>query len=253
MQRVGMMEQTYHPNLNVKGYAGMCLQYVDDAGNAPMRSGSARAAFDKEYNSGRIRTDTIPENIWLVGWLDFTKGQYVAYGHVFLFRRSGSTYEIHDSEVHRGARKPYTSLDEIIRWFGVYSPKYIGWSTNCDGRQYAKAKEDEMIIEIQPPVFNRWYYLEQNPDLKKNGINAENAEAHWYEYGAHEGRNSAPNFHVKEYIENYADLKKEFSNNYRGAVKHYYTNGINEGRSGIKIKPSNDDYIEVKEKLYRRK
>lgn len=156
------MEQVYTPKLNVKGYAGMCLQYVDDAGNAPSRTGSAKTAFNNELKAGRIRTDSIPENVWLVGWLDFTKGQYVEYGHVFFIKRIGNSYELHDSEVHRGARQPYKSLDEILGWFKVYSPKYIGWSTHCDGREYAKKKEKvEMISQTQLNIIWRLYLGKQ--------------------------------------------------------------------------------------------
>lgn len=139
------MEQTYTPKLNVPAIRGWCGKYVDDAGNAPFRSATAMLMFVTEKNAGRIRTDLMPENIWLVGWLDFTTGAYKEYGHVYFIKRTGNSYEIHDSEVHAGARGVYRSIDELIAWFGAYKPKYIGWSTNCDGRQYAKEKGDDMI------------------------------------------------------------------------------------------------------------
>lgn len=242
------MEQTYLPDIFVIAIAGYCLKYIDDAGNAPNRKGTAKEAFTVEKNAGRIRTDTIPENVWLVGWLDFTKGAYTAYGHVFFIKRTGNSYQIYDSEVQSGARNPYSSIDELIAWFGAYKPTYIGWSTHCDGREYAKEKEEEMIIEIQPPVFNAQYYLDNNPDLVKNGVTLETAADHFYKYGATEGRNSAPNLHVKEYIANYKDLQKSFGEDWRAGVKHYFEYGINEGRSGTTKKP--DGYKQINQPVY---
>jgi hypothetical protein len=144
------MEQTYTPNINISSKPGWCLQYVDDAGQAPNRTDSAKIAFNNEKSAGRICTDTIPENVWLVGWLDFTKGANTQYGHVFFIKRSGNSYELHDSDVHAGLRKPYTSIDDMLRWFGAQAPVYIGWSTNCDGREYAKENSmDKVTKEIE--------------------------------------------------------------------------------------------------------
>lgn len=141
------MEQTYNPNLLVLAIAGWCLKYVDDAGSAPNRTATAKIAFTNEKNAGRIRTDTIPDNVWLVGFLDFTQGIFVDYGHVFFIKRNGSSYQIYDSEVQSGARKPYRNIDELLAWFGAYKPRYTGWSTSCDGREYAKEKQD-MKVDI---------------------------------------------------------------------------------------------------------
>ncbi|MCU1694120.1 MAG: hypothetical protein JWR34_183 [Mycobacterium sp.] len=35
------------------------------------------------------------------------------------------------------------SITELLAWFGAYKPQYIGWSTNCDGVEYAK---EDMIF-----------------------------------------------------------------------------------------------------------
>lgn len=138
------MEQIYNPNLGVKGYPGYCLQYVDDAGNAPNRTATAKIAYNNERAAGRI-SDSIdsPEGIIVVGWLDFTTGQYTKEGHVFFMKHlGGGRYTIWDSEYASGQRGTYGSLAELVAWFGAYKPKYIGWSTTCDGREYAKKKED---------------------------------------------------------------------------------------------------------------
>lgn len=142
------MEQVYIPKINTRAYPAMCLQYIDDAGDAPSRSPTAKAAYIKEKNAKRIRTNDLPENIWVVVWFEFTKGSYrypdgsVVYykdaWHIAFARRRGKTIEIHDSEVHSGARQPYTSLAQVEAWFAVYGTRYVGWSTQCDGRIYAK-------------------------------------------------------------------------------------------------------------------
>lgn len=116
--------------------------YIDDAGGCPHgvppRTGTARMAFNVENENGRIRTDEPPVGIWVVGWMDFTAGPYTREGHVFFMKNLGGRYEIRDSEVAAGARSPYGSINELASWFGAYRPKYIGWSTQCDGVIYAK-------------------------------------------------------------------------------------------------------------------
>lgn len=140
------VKQTYNPNINIGARSGWCLQYVDDAINAPARTPSARAAYLNELNAGRIDTGHAPVGVWVVGFLGFSRGPYVAYGHVFLMRKRGDgSIEIHDSEVHAGRRGIYNSIEEIMGWFGVYGPDYLGFSYCCDGRQIA-----EYYDEVQP-------------------------------------------------------------------------------------------------------
>ena len=140
------VRQTYNPNINIGARSGWCLQYVDDAISAPSRTPSARAAYLNELNAGRIDTGHAPIGVWVVGFLGFSRGQYVEYGHVFLMRKRGDgSIEIHDSEVHAGRRGIYNSIEEILGWFGVYGPDYLGFSYCCDGRQIA-----EYYDEMQP-------------------------------------------------------------------------------------------------------
>lgn len=140
------MQQTFNPNLGVSAIRGYCLKYVDDAGNAPNRTATARYAWQVEQKANRVRTDTIPEGVWVVGWLDFMTGMYEQYGHVFFMKRNGSSWQIYDSEVQSGGRRPYGSVNELLAWFGAYKPKYLGWSTHCDGRQYVKENNMPEIV-----------------------------------------------------------------------------------------------------------
>ncbi len=98
--------------------------------------------------AGRIRKSELPEGVWVVVWFEFTKGSYrypsgqvIDYRdawHIAFAKRSGSHVEIHDSEVHSGARQPYAALAAVEAWFAAYGTRYVGWSTDCDGRNYVK-------------------------------------------------------------------------------------------------------------------
>ena len=133
------VRQTYEPNLNIGAQSGWCLQYVDDAISSLTRSPNAQTAYLNELNAGRINTGPAPVGIWVVGFLGFSIGQYVDDGHVFLMRkRADGSIEIHDSEVHSGARGIYNSIEELMNWMGNYGPDYLGYSYCCDGRCIAE-------------------------------------------------------------------------------------------------------------------
>ncbi len=133
------VRQIYNPNINIGAQSGWCLQYVDDAINSLTRSPNAQTAYLNELNAGRINTGPAPVGIWVVGFLGFSRGQYTEDGHVFLMRkREDGSIEIHDSEVHSGARGIYNSIEELMNWMGNYGPDYLGYSYCCDGRRIAE-------------------------------------------------------------------------------------------------------------------
>lgn len=133
------VRQTYNPNLNIGAQSGWCLQYVDDAISSLTRSPNAQTAYLNELNAGRINTGPAPVGVWVVGFLGFSRGQYTEDGHVFLMRkREDGSIEIHDSEVHSGARGIYNSIEELMNWMGNYGPDYLGFSYCCDGRRIAE-------------------------------------------------------------------------------------------------------------------
>lgn len=140
------VRQIYEPNLNIGAQSGWCLQYVDDAISSLIRSPNAQTAYLNELNAGRINTGPAPVGIWVIGFLGFSRGIYVDDGHVFLMRkREDGSIEIHDSEVHSGARGIYNSIEELMNWMGNYGPDYLGYSYCCDGRCIA-----ENYAETQP-------------------------------------------------------------------------------------------------------
>lgn len=133
------VRQIYEPNLNIGAQSGWCLQYVDDAISSLTRSPNAQTAYLNELNAGRINTGPAPVGVWVIGFLGFSRGQYTEDGHVFLMRkRADGSIEIHDSEVHSGARGIYNSIEELMNWMGNYGPDYLGYSYCCDGRCIAE-------------------------------------------------------------------------------------------------------------------
>ncbi|MBS7585506.1 hypothetical protein [Enterococcus sp. MMGLQ5-1] len=146
-------EQTYIPNIDIDASAGMCLQYVDNAINATERTYSAQIAYSAAQSRGWIRNDTdFPTNVWVVLFWEITSGYWTGYGHVALaFIGENGAMQIHDSEVHRGARYPYGSLQELANWFSGTNPvRYLGWSIGCDGRKILKTpQETQAEIDAQ--------------------------------------------------------------------------------------------------------
>ena len=141
------VRQTYEPNLNIGAQSGWCLQYVDDAINSLTRSPNAQTAYLNELNAGRINTGHAPVGIWVVGFLGFSRGQYVEDGHVFLMRkREDGSIEIHDSEVHSGARGVYNSIAEICQWFSIYGLRYLGWSERIGGVQIVEKSDNVRVV-----------------------------------------------------------------------------------------------------------
>lgn len=142
------IRQIYTPNLNIGATSGWCLQYVDDAINSLTRSPNAQTAYLNELNAGRINTGHAPVGVWVVGFLGFSRGQYTEDGHVFLMRkREDGSIEIHDSEVHSGARGIYNSIEELMNWMGNYAPDYLGFSYCCDGRRIAEDYDEAKPTE----------------------------------------------------------------------------------------------------------
>ena len=147
------VRQVYNPNLNIGAQSGWCLQYVDDAISSLTRSPNAQTAYLNELNAGRINTGHAPVGIWVVGFLGFSRGQYVDDGHVFLMRkRADGSIEIHDSEVHSGARGIYNSIEELMNWMGNYGPDYLGFSYCCDGRRIAEDYDEVKPTERMTAV-----------------------------------------------------------------------------------------------------
>ena len=187
--------QLIEPNINIGARAGMCLGYVDNAVNAPKRTATAQIAYETAKGNGWVSANTeYPRNVWFVLFWSIDNNDYAGLGHVALACvDSDGSLQIHDSEVHRGARQPYTSLSELAGWFGSVGTRltYLGWSIGVDGRQIiedytppqsvstgektkTKAKKGELMIlfkEADGKVYwlvgNKYTYVSNPTDLGK--------------------------------------------------------------------------------------
>ena len=134
-----ILKQDVYPDYGISATRGWCLQYVDNAINAPDRSYSAQIAYEKANARGWVRGNiAIPRCLWSILFWSIDNGEYAGLGHVALtYVDEYGNMSIHDSEVHAGARKPYGSLQELEQWFGSVGTKltFLGWSIGVDGRQ----------------------------------------------------------------------------------------------------------------------
>lgn len=133
-----MYKQLIMPLIATQAIASYCLLYTDDAINVPQvsRTQNAQIAHDqaKEKNWVHENQD-YPRNVWFVMFWSIDNGDYQGQGHVALaFLDDAGSLQIHDSEVHRGARKVYTNLDEFYNWFGSVGTRmtFLGWSEGVD-------------------------------------------------------------------------------------------------------------------------
>ena len=131
--------QLVESNIDISARAGMCLEYVDNAVNAPKRTATAQIAYETAKGNGWVSANSeYPRNVWFVLFWSIDNNDYAGLGHVALaFVDGDGNMQIHDSEVHRGARQPYTSLEELSAWFGSVGTRltYLGWSIGVDGIQ----------------------------------------------------------------------------------------------------------------------
>ena len=179
--------QLVQPTINIGATAGWCLNYVDNAINATQRTSTAQIAHDqaKEKNWVHPNQD-YPRNVWFVMFWSIDNGDYQGLGHVALaFLDGNNNLQIHDSEVHRNARKPYQSLSELANWFGSVGTQltFLGWSEGVDGtkiieevkqaQSQTKKKGEVMILfkdadgKIYWLVGNKYTYVGSPDELEK--------------------------------------------------------------------------------------
>ena len=178
-------KQLITPNINISATAGMCLQYVDDAIGATQRTYTAQIAHNTAKAKRWVRANqNYPRNVWFVMFWSIDNGDYQGQGHVALaFVSSDGMLQIHDSEVHRNARQPYNSIQELANWFGSVGTRltYLGWSVGVDGtkiieetQEKSKKKKGEFMIlfkEADGKIFwlvgNKYTHVKNPTDLVK--------------------------------------------------------------------------------------
>lgn len=139
--------QKTSPNLNIGANRGWCLQYADDVVNAPVRRESAGLEYLAQRAAGNIHEEEPPVGLWVPVFFDITSGEYDPYEHVgWAYNHGDGRIEIHDSEVHSGARGVYNSLAEISGWFRVYGLRYLGWSERIGGVQVVEKSDNVRVV-----------------------------------------------------------------------------------------------------------
>ena len=173
-------KQLIQPSINISARAGMCLGYVDDAINATDRTYTAQIAHNTAKQKGWVRANqNYPRGVWFVLFWSIDNGDYQGLGHVALaFVDDSGNLQIHDSEVHRNARQPYTTLSELENWFGSAGTKltYLGWSEGVDNVKIIDEIKAETKTEIkntdkkkeQLKIFGYPFFINKDGSLNKN-------------------------------------------------------------------------------------
>lgn len=147
--------QVVTPNVNVPGYSGGCLQYVDDGVNPPHRQPTAQASWDYAVKTGAAHpNEEPPNNVWVAVYYSIDNGQWAGYGHVAWYYSDGKTTKIYDSEYGAGMRSaPYSSGAELFQYMG-WQMRYYGWSESVDGLRIVKPKPEPNKPEIKKEEIN---------------------------------------------------------------------------------------------------
>lgn len=143
--------QVVTPNVEVSGYSGGCLQYVDDGVNPPNRQPTAQRSWDYAVQTGVAHpNEEPPNNVWVPVYYSIDNGQWAGYGHVAWYYSDGKTTKIYDSEYGAGVRsQPYSSGAELFQHMG-WQMRYYGWSEAVDGLRIVKPKPQENKPKPQP-------------------------------------------------------------------------------------------------------
>lgn len=143
--------QIVTPNVNVPGYSGGCLQYVDDGVNPPNRQPTAQRSWDYAVQTGVAHpNEEPPDNVWVPVYYSIDNGRWAGYGHVAWYYSDGKTTKIYDSEYGAGVRSaPYSSGAELFQHMG-WKMRYYGWSEAVDGLRIVKPKPQENKPKPQP-------------------------------------------------------------------------------------------------------
>ena len=143
-------KQNVTPNVNVLGYSGGCLAYVDDGVNPPQRQPTAQASWELAVRMGVAHPGQEPPlNVWVPVYYSINNGPWAGYGHVAWFYNDGTTIRIYDSEYGCRSRSvPYSSGQELFNYMG-WQMSYLGWSESLDGLRIVENVSDEHKNNIE--------------------------------------------------------------------------------------------------------
>lgn len=140
-----IFKQIKTPNLNIPATVGWCLQFVDDAVNAPRRTPSATAAYQTEKANGTLRVGTPPENVWVPIYFSLSNEPN---GHIAWYKSENGKVTIADSNQVAMGKPRWNSIADIEialhSWIGG-TATYLGWSESVDGAR--------IVEQVNEPVF----------------------------------------------------------------------------------------------------
>ena len=127
-------KQKVIPDVNVPGYSGGCLAYVDDGVNPPKRQPTAQASWQYAVDTMVAHQgEEPPTGVWVPVYYSINNGPWAGYGHVAWFYSDGNNTIIYDSEFGCGARSgPYSGGVDLFNYMG-WQMSYLGWSEAVDG------------------------------------------------------------------------------------------------------------------------
>lgn len=139
-------KQKVSPNVNVPGYSGGCLAYVDDGVNPSQRQPTAQASWYLAVNTGVAHSGQEPPlNVWVPVYYTIDNGPWAGYGHVAWFYSNGKDTLIYDSEFGCGNRTgPYANGQELFNYMG-WQMSYLGWSEAVDGLRIVENVEEKPV------------------------------------------------------------------------------------------------------------
>lgn len=170
-------KQLKTPNIDVLGYSGGCLQYVDDGVNPPHRQPTAQDSWNYAVNTGVAHPlEEPPSRVWVPVYYTIENGPWAGYGHVAWFYNDGNNTVIYDSEYGCGNRRiPYSSGSDLFAYMG-WKMSYLGWAEAVDGmrmvqyeaggnsnNEYYKPAEGEIdmyliqIVDTTGKHKGKWY------------------------------------------------------------------------------------------------
>lgn len=164
-------KQKVIPDVNVPGYSGGCLAYVDDGVNPPKRQPTAQASWQYAVDTKVAHQgEEPPTGIWVPVYYSINNGPWAGYGHVAWFYSDGNNTVIYDSEFGCGNRTaPYSGGTDLFNYMG-WQMSYLGWSEMVDGLRIVENEEDNnskengeiemyliQIVDTNTKYKGRWY------------------------------------------------------------------------------------------------
>lgn len=237
--------QVKSPNLNVQTSIGMCLEYVQDAYGSGWAGSYALQGWH-DIVKKKHPDWNIPGGVYVPIWFEgYWNG--VNYGHVAIYKDGvcwSSPY------TNKGTHDQLGNIETVER---IYGMKYIGWSEDIGGTTVSKEEDDivkpseKEVVDtfnaylLKPPVDKKQiaYYTGQDVRvLYKDVLGATRPQA--------------------------AEINKAFSELLPGTtdkqrVPYYSGRSWKQLYSDIayalhkQLDKGGDEYVEVKEKLYKKK